>query len=203
MVLLICRPVLVQTVEHAIVDLVSDDSDEQPLVKGEREAAPIPERSFTVAKQDIVDLVSDDSNEQPQVKGEIETAPIPKRRFTVSSLDELASIRLAFIQFFPTPPSNMQVQGRYEAINGNSMSAEMVQRLWEQTLKPWSSRWWELYHNFHNVVRKKKLEKSRDRDPTIEEDEVLEWAKSFCEKYGNPEPRSKTLESLWDGLKHR
>ena len=129
MVLLICRPVLVQTVEHAIVDLVSDDSDEQPLVKGEREAAPIPERSFTVAKQDIVDLVSDDSNEQPQVKGEIETAPIPKRRFTVSSLDELASIRLAFIQFFPTPPSNMQVQGLYEAINGNLMSAEMVQRL--------------------------------------------------------------------------
>lgn len=131
-------------------------------------------------------MVDDAVDEQP--KGEETAKAIPERSFERLSPDELTLIREAFVSFFPTPPSNMQCQGLYEAEHGREMSEAMIRNVWESTLKPWSERWWKLYHDFKSIVKQKKLEKPRDKDPTLKNGELTVWANSFYEKHGNIQP---------------
>ncbi|KAI0565920.1 hypothetical protein FGB62_13g235 [Gracilaria domingensis] len=99
--------------------------------------------------------------------------------------NELSTIRIAFTAHYPLPPSNAQVQGRFEMKYGREMSQAMIQGLWEKELKHWSERWWSLYMSFNNVVRGKKLAKPVDKNPSLSKKEVEGWAKSFYEEHGD------------------
>ena len=112
----------------------------------------------------------------------------PEREFLKLSTDELSIIRVAFIKRYPSPPSNMQAQGRYEAAHGTAMTSGMIQRTWETQLKPWSKRWWDFYLDFNNKVREKKASKPRDKDPTLKESEVKSWVEEYYREHGDAKP---------------
>lgn len=109
------------------------------------------------------------------------------------SSDELTTIRLAFVKFYPPPPSNMQAQGRYERMYGGEMPPAVIRGLWLKELKPWSDRWWSFYTDFNEIVRAKKLEKPPDKNPTITEAEAMRWAKEFHKEHGEARILAKDL----------
>lgn len=105
--------------------------------------------------------------------------------FKKMTTDELAMIREAFIDHYPPPPSNMQAQGRFEQMYGREMSQAMINGLWKKELEPWSERWWKYYNEFNELARQRKLDKPRDRDPSLTKQELKRWAKAFYKSHGN------------------
>lgn len=101
------------------------------------------------------------------------------------SCDELSIVRAAFCKYYPSPPSNMEAQGRYEFTHGKSMSLGLEQSLWERELKPWSNRWWTLYQMFNDEVRDHKMKKSLHKSTAVSMSECNRWAKAFYETHGD------------------
>lgn len=110
---------------------------------------------------------------------------LPDRQFSQLTSDELSILRMAFVKYYPTPPSNLQAQARFEQLYGMTMTTKMVQGLWKNELEPWSKRWWDFYGMFNDIAREHKLLKPRDRDPTIKDHEAERWAKQFYKKHGD------------------
>jgi hypothetical protein len=102
--------------------------------------------------------------------------------------EEMSSVRQAFCRHYPPPPSNMAAAGRYELANGREMTPEMVAALWEETLKPWSDRWWELYSTFTQVVRDEKMRKPLSRSTRVTKGECARRARAFYKEHGDARP---------------
>lgn len=124
---------------------------------------------------------------------------LPDRQFSQLTGEELSRLRLAFVKHYPTPPSNLQAQARFEQLYGMSMTAKMVEGLWKNELEPWSKRWWDFYGMFNDVARKQKLLKPRDRDPTIKACEAAKWAENFHKQHG--EARIPSLDDKGTPIK--
>ncbi len=100
------------------------------------------------------------------------------------SEEELAAIRREFVQFYPTPLSNGQGQGRFQLQNGlKSMSESQAQAIWETTLENWSKKWWSFYEKFNEECRARKRRKTK-KDPTLNLKEVHKWAAAFRTREG-------------------
>lgn len=101
------------------------------------------------------------------------------------SPDELSILRIAFVEHYPTPPSNMQVMGRHQFSTGREMCESKMHEMYKNMLKPWGDRWWKFYGIFNDEAREKKLEKPVTVDPTITEKEAAKWALAFHAKHGD------------------
>lgn len=103
--------------------------------------------------------------------------------------DDLSLIRQAFTKVYRTPPSNARVQGCYEFDQGQQMSEAMKKQVWENDLKPWSDRWWQLYQDFGKIGRRIKREKeAKDIKPDLNMRELTKAAKKFREEHGEIQP---------------
>lgn len=112
----------------------------------------------------------------------------PEHLFQTLETDELSALRRAFETFYKQPPSNMRAQANFELEYGTEMTPAMIKGLWENELKPWSDRWWQLYWQFNEEAREKKKEKPRTAKPMIKESEAKRWAKEFHERHGSARP---------------
>lgn len=110
--------------------------------------------------------------------------PFPERMFTQMESEELSTLRIAFIDHYEPPPSNLQAQARFERIYKMEMTEGMIQGLWENELKPWSNRWWDFYSKFNDMAREKKKEKPRNLRPTVRQLEAKHWAQEFFDEHG-------------------
>ncbi len=111
------------------------------------------------------------------------------------SEEEMSILRVAFIKWYPTPPSNLQAQSRYEQQYGRQMSKRMIEGLWKRKLEPWSNRWWKFFQDFFDLAREKKKEKRADRDPTITKAEASAWSKEFHDKHGDADVSEEQSKS--------
>ncbi|CDF34630.1 unnamed protein product [Chondrus crispus] len=116
----------------------------------------------------------------------------PEHLWTRMTSDELSTIRKGFVKYYPTPPSNMHAQGRFEQQYMREMPKAMVEALWKNELKPWSDRWWNFFTMFGDFSREKKKQKPLGKNPTLKQAEVDRWAKEFHAKHGDARIPAKT-----------
>lgn len=114
-------------------------------------------------------------------------ADIRRKRLTPRETD---LVRVAFCEVYPSPPSNMAAQGRYELNNGTEMAESQQQDLWHEYLKPWSDRWWELYSLFCDHMRGVKLAKRNNTKASVTASECRESARKFHIEHGDAKPAS-------------
>lgn len=123
---------------------------------------------------------------------------LPSHLFRKVSGEELSRLRIAFVKYYPTPPSNLQAHSHFEQLYDVTLTPKMIAGLWDNELKPWSERWWRFYTMFNEYAREQKKLKPSDRDPTIKDSDALKWASDFHKEHGDARVPTLLIKSRPD-----